>query len=255
MINMSIIIVNHNTREILKNCLNSIISNTKDINYEIIVIDNNSQDGSPEFIKKTFSEVRLIKNKENSGFGKANNLGASVTKGEYLFFLNSDTIIKDNSLNKLFFCAKKNKELGMIAPELLLKNGEKQEGAYGAEPTLSTLVFGKLTNSKRIDWLSGAALLIRKSLFEKIQGFDENFFMYFEDVDLSLRVRKLGYGLAICDEAKIVHLVGRSIKISQDRKRIYYASQNYFYKKHYGFLKYLIMKIIRFPYKLTKNIK
>jgi GT2 family glycosyltransferase len=252
---LSIIIINFNTKELLRDCLSLIFKKTKGLNFEVVVVDNCSIDSSVVMIKEEFPQVKLIENKKNLGFAKANNQGSKIAQGEYLLFLNSDTLILNNALKHLVKYMKENSEIGLIAPQLLLKNKTLQPDAFGPEPTLWQLTYGRFLKTKRIDWLSGAALMIKKDLFKKIGGFDENFFMYYEDIDLSKIVRGIGYEIATCPEAKIIHLVGQSIKRNRQRKMLYYQSQSYFYKKHYGKCSYFLLNIIRFPYKLLKILK
>ncbi len=249
----SIIIVNYNTKTLLKNCLNSIFVNCQLNDFEVIVVDNDSRDGSIEMLDKNFKDkVKIIANKENIGFGPANNQGAQIAKGEYLFFLNSDTIIKDDILTLIKNFLETNSQVGIVSPCLLLENGTKQEFAFGNFPTLFNSVFRKIdiknTNNNKpreVDWVSGAALIIRKNIFKKVGGFDENFFMYFEDVDLCKRVWDLGYKIMILPQFFLVHLGGKSIDIDRQRKKYYYTSQDYFYKKHYGYLVMYLMKFAR----------
>lgn len=253
----SVIIVNYNTKNLLKNCLNSIFEKINNNDFEIIIVDNNSQDGSIEMLKNNFiSKIKLIENKENFGFGTANNIGANIAKGDYLFFLNSDIVVKKNILKNIEKVLK-NKNIGAISPRLVLQNMENQEHAYGDFPLLLNLFFGKLKRKAKdekniiyTDWISGAALVIRRNIFKSIGGFDENFFMYFEDIDLCKRVKKEGYIIAVCKDILIVHLGGKSISNSLERKKYYYRSQDYFYKKYYGFLGMIVMRVIRCPYKL-----
>lgn len=254
----SIIIVNYNTKNLTKNCLDSIFSNCPESNFEIIVIDNNSQDGSDKMLESEFGEkIKLIVNKKNIGFGSANNQGARTAKGEYLFFLNSDTVMKSDILSAIKQFLDNNKEVGIISPQLLLEDRSEQERAYGKFPTPFSVVTEKFKNQKiketkllEADWVSGAALIIRKNIFDRINGFDEKFFMYFEDIDLCKRVNGLGYKIMVLKEIFITHLCGKSLNYYGKRKKYYYKSQDYFYKKHYGALAMNLIKIMRWPYKL-----
>ncbi|MDD5290571.1 MAG: glycosyltransferase family 2 protein [Patescibacteria group bacterium] len=254
----SIIITSFNTREILKNCLVSIFSSCGRKDFEIIVVDNNSSDGSAEMLNADFGQrIKLIANKKNIGFGPANNQGAKIASGEYLFFLNSDTIIKEDILTpiKEFFLL--NPEVGIIGPGLILPDGTSQKYAYGRFPGLVGLLVRNSgqepegnKSSFTVDWVSGAALAIRKNVWGKIGGFDENFFMYFEDIDLCKRAKNFGFKTVVLSSARLIHLGGKSVKISVDRKKMYYDSQGYFFRKHYGKLKWILLKIMRWPYKL-----
>ncbi len=258
----SIIIVNYNTKNLTKNCLNSIFANCKSINFEIIVVDNNSQDSSIEMLKKDFGDkIKLIANNENIGFGPANNQGAKIAKGKYLFFLNSDTIIKSDIFSAIKIFLNSNKDIGVISPKLLLADGSEQERAYGKFPTLFSVIAEKFKRPKivknkslEVDWVSGAALIIRKDIFKRVSGFDEKFFMYFEDIDLCRRVKDFGYKIIVFSEIAVIHLGGKSLNKFSKRKEYYYKSQNYFYKKYYGNLKMNLMRFIRLPYKLLMSI-
>lgn len=253
----SIILVNYNTKKLLKDCIDSLIFNIKDVNYEIIVVDNNSTDGSIEMLENKYvNKIRLIKNNKNLGFGIANNLGAKIARGEYLFFLNSDIIAKEDILSGLAKIFESRPEIGILAPRLILPDGSEQKFAFGNFPSLAGLILGKIKKDTaekkyvKIDWVSGAALAIRKNLFDQVGGFDENFFMYFEDMDLCKRIGEAGYKIEVLPSVQVVHLGGRSIQKDGVRKKIYYESQDYFYKKHYGKLKLALLRFFRWPYKL-----
>jgi len=260
--NFSIIIINYQTPEITRNCLNSIFAFCDIKDFEIILIDNASQDNSLDILKKEFGErIKIIENQENKGFAKANNQGAKIAQGKYLFFLNSDTLLKENILVSLLNILENDKLIGILTPRLLNKDGAQQEKAYGKYPKIIDLIFEKIWPPKKnpegedlfeVDWLSGAALIIRKDLFENIGAWNENFFMYFEDIDLARRVKKQKYKIMVAPFIKLTHLSGQSLKQNSQRRAYYYASQNYYFKKQHGLLSLLILKIIRFPYKLVR---
>ena len=253
----SLIIVSFNTKEILKNALSSIFVYCPREMFEVIVIDNNSGDGSAEMLNNLFGDkIKLIINKHNAGFGAANNLGAKIARGEYLFFLNSDIIAKEDILSGLAKIFESRPEIGILAPRLILPDGSEQKFASGNFPSLADLILGKIKKDAaekkyiKIDWVSGAALAIRKNLFDQAGGFDENFFMYFEDIDLCKRVKDISYQVAVLPSITVVHLGGKSLKNDRQRKKHYYVSQDYFYKKHYGKLKLALLRFFRWPYKL-----
>lgn len=253
---VSIIIINYKTSDLLVGCLKSLLKYCQELNFETIVIDNNSKDSSLETIKINFPQVKLIRNKKNAGFAWANNQGAKIAQGKILFFLNPDTLIKENIFQKISKIFKQDPEVGIVAPRLVLPNGQSQLYAYGRKQTLSDLIFSKfrtpLDTKSRIlyvDWVSGAALAIRPSIFKKIGGFDEKFFMYFEDRDLCHRTKELGYKVVVLADIKVVHFGGRSLEKNKERKKLYYQSQNYYWAKHYGYLSLILMRLIRWPYK------
>jgi len=253
----SFIIINYRTLELTQQCLNSIFSHCLNDNFEIILIDNSSEDGSIEALEKKFGDrVKIIKNSSNLGFAKANNQGAKIAQGKHLFFLNSDTQLKKDILPTLKDVFIQNPNFGILSPQLLTPELQPQDGAHGRFPTLFNLLTRKSrenwkeeVNSSlwQTDWVSGAALVIRKSIFNETNGWDENFFLYFEDVDLCFRANsKIG----VCPEISVIHYSGSSLKQSRKRKLYYYKSQNYFFKKQYGLTYSLLMRLIRWPYKL-----
>lgn len=260
--NFSLIIVNYNTAQLLKNCLDSIFKSFNDNDFEVIIVDNNSKDDSLKKIEIFGDKIKIIKNNKNYGFGRANNIGAKIAKGEYLFFLNSDTIINNDILGIISETFSQDRKIAVLSPKLILKNGLEQKHAYGNFPGILNIIFGKAgdlkINSKpsekkpelNPDWVSGAAMIIRKEIFDKIGGFDENFFMYFEDIDICKRVKDIEYEVLYLKQASLIHLGGGSQKKFSKTKIEYYKSQDYFFKKHYGFFSMLLMKFIRLPYKI-----
>jgi len=255
----SFIIVNYNTAQLTSDCLQSIFKYCPNNNYEIIVVDNASQDNSPEILKNKFgNKIKIITNPDNRGFAQANNQGATVAQGEYLFFLNSDTLLTNNILPEIKKIFSNRQNIGILAPMLLTSDQKPQTGAHGNFPSLKQILSNKLlpfkkSNEKKeilpTDWVSGAALIIRKNLFDKINGWDEHFFMYFEDADLCWRVQKIGFSTAVVPTISLIHLGGQSLSKNQERRKLYYISQNYFFHKHYSSLTFWLMKIIRWPYK------
>ena len=256
----SIIIVNYNTKNLLKNCLDSIFNNFNKDDFEVIVVDNNSNDKSIEMLKRYGDIIKVVENQKNFGFGKANNIGTKVAQGEYLFFLNSDTIIHSNILSKINSEFESDNSVGIVSPKLILNNGKQQEHAYGKFPNLLNIIVAKFKKQKfsnhknfEVDWVSGAALIVRKNIFKEVKGFDNKFFMYFEDIDLCKKVKRLNYKIVVLNKVKILHLGGKSIKKTGIRKRYYHHSQNYYFKKNFGIFMMILLKIIRWPYKLLKN--
>ncbi len=253
---LSVIVVNWNTKKLLDICLDSIYKFTKSVTFEVIVVDNNSTDGSQEFVKKSFPKVKLIENKDNVGFAKANNQGIKLAKGEYIFLLNSDAYLIENSLEKLVHFAKEKKNLGIVGPLLINEDKSIQQSA-GFIPNLlqiffwstflDDLPFGYLLNPYHIDndqfyrkerkvgWLSGAALLIPKKIIKITGPLDENIFMYGEDVEWCYRIEKSGHNIIFSPLTKIVHIgSGSSGKVSENAFLGEYKGLLYFYKKHKG---------------------
>jgi len=219
----SIIIINYRTPKLTADCLNSLFKFCSQKDFEVIVVDNNSEDNSLVSLKEEFgARFKLIANSTNAGFAAANNLGAKEASGEYLFFLNSDTFIQSDILTPLKNALQKDLSIGVIAPGLVLKNGEPQPYAYGYNKKLKT----------ELAWVSGAALVIRHEVFQKVNGWDERFFMYFEDRDLCQAVIRNGYKISRLSSISLTHLVNSSPIFFGRRKLYYYQAKIRFLLKY-----------------------
>lgn len=249
---ISIIIVNYNTTQLLIECIKSIYQHTTTADFEIIVVDNNSPNRDVKEVSEIFSDVKLLLSEKNLGFGGANNLGSSVAKGEYLFFLNPDTLFLNNCIHYfLSFYRANDQELkiGAVGSVLLDKN-LNINGSYSEDyTTFSNEIVNSIKSNftapvrkekflvqdyKEVAWVSGADLFIKKSEFNNIGGFDENIFMYYEEVDLQKRLNNMKLHNYIINGPKIIHFEGGSfdIKMSIDKKKIIDKSKFYFYKKY-----------------------
>lgn len=229
---LSIIIPSHNTKALLRRCLKSIYRQTKRVSFEVIVVDNRSQDGSPGLVKRAFPQVKLIQNRENLGFGKANNLGAARAKGDWLLFLNSDTQVISGAIDVLVRQAARGNNKVVWGPKLLNRDGSLQP-SVGYFPTLgrvaAQMVFlddlpvfnyiikpyqqtrsGFYKEEQAVDWVTGAALLVPPLLFHAVKGFDESYFMYAEEVDLCFRIKQEGGEVRYTPQAQIRHEKGAS---------------------------------------------
>lgn len=278
---VSIIIVNYNTKDLLRNCLNSIINTTSDLSYEIIVSDNNSKDGSVEMIKSEFPKVLLIENEINGGFAYGNNKGIKISSGDFIFLLNSDTIILNDAIFKMLQYMKENKKIGILGPKLLNPDLTDQTSVF-AYPTIfkefaSIFEIKKLLNNKlfkkfimkisikflsndvnqylnnfkakreieTVEVLVGAAMLIRREVIEKIGGLDEDYFMYYEEIDYCLNSAKHGWPCVFYPEAEIIHLIGQSSKKLNSFTFITrYKSMLHYFEKNHGNGKKNIVKFI-----------
>lgn len=238
---LSIIIVNHQSWKYLIRCLESIRTNNSALNvdHEIIVVNNGSD------ILKLDPDVKCIEVGENLGFGRANNLAAKKASGEILWFLNPDTEIGSENINLLLGLFSNDSKAGVIGPKLITEENKIQKWSAGAESTLADLIKNNLgfpasqkiwesKEKKECAWVSGAALFIKKDLFQKLGGFDEKFFMYFEDIDLCRRARQLGYKIVYYPEFVVRHLGGKSFGDKKAQKKLYYASQDHYFQKHFG---------------------
>lgn len=290
---VSVIIVNYNTREILGECLRSVRERTEGLEYEVIVVDNASVDGSQEYIRRAFPWVRLIESKKNLGFGKANNLGMKEARGKYLFLLNSDTILKNNAL-KIFYeyseqygnasnilTNKKDRGIGALGAILLGPDGRNCH-SYGRfitparelkEVVAKYLKFLKdkdkfnpssVSAPKEVDYITGADLWVPREVFERTGGFDPAFFMYCEEVDWQKRMDDIGLKRVIIPGPEIVHLEGGSDRSkkkvwSPSRLKNIYTSKRIYYKKHFNRLTYpffrLLFLILNTPVIMLNAIK
>jgi len=225
---ISIVIPHHNGKDLLFNCLQSIYQNISISNFEIIVVDNNSNDGSTEAVKKYFPKINLIKSKKNLGYSGGCNLGAKNSKGEYVIFLNNDTLHTKDWIEELIAFLDKNPHAGAAQPKIL--NAIKKDtfdyagGAGGfidkycfpfARGRLfSTLEkdFQQYDNTKKIFWASGASFIIRKNLLKDLDYFDDIYFAYMEEIDLCWRLQALGWGVWYVPSSKIYHFGKQTIK-------------------------------------------
>lgn len=276
-IELSIIIISYNTKKITQDCLQSIFKSEINIPYELIIVDNASTDGSIETLKQTQIynlNLKTIFNTKNLGFAKANNQAAKKASGKHLLFLNSDIIVLNNSIEKLFNLYRQNEKLfNFLGGKLLNKNLTPQPscGPFYSLPIVFAALFLRgdywgLTRYspnkiKKVDWISGACILTKKEYFEKLGGFDEKIFMYMDEIDLLYRAKKLGYQTYFYPQAQFIHLgsassSGKTYPILQ-----VYNGLVYFYKKHYSaaplfFLKLMLKlkaSIAVFIGKITKN--
>ena len=223
---LSIIIVNWNNRAILRDCLNSIYLTHDLRKYEIIVVDNYSQDGSVELIKDEFPDVMLIENNENLGFTKANNQPIKIARGDYILLLNNDTMIKNAyCFDRMIEYMKKNLQVGILGCELLYPDGTLQSCGENF-PSLwgifkSQILFTKTwkrlgknkqgdNHFKKVDFVCGACLMTRRKILDKVGALKEEYFMYGEDVEFCYRVHRAGYEIGVLTNESIIHLHSKS---------------------------------------------
>lgn len=247
---VSIVIVNYNGADVILACLNSIFQHFESAKLEVIVVDNASQDGSPELIAQKFPEVRLIRQAVNVGFGAANNAGVHHAQGQYLFLLNSDTLIQSNILPTLISKLESAPHIGIVGPRLLNPDGSFQLstayeiGIWGEWRTLQEVkkyrhsanrpaLAQQYGTDQFVDIVVGAAMLMRRSHFLDIGGFDETFFMYFEESDLCQRFRDAGYQILYTPDVSVTHIGGYSVAQTAGKMAAEYRrSQRYYYQKH-----------------------
>ncbi len=268
---ISVIIVNYNVKELLEQCINSIFSASTKLDVEVIIVDNNSFDGSVQYIKEKFPgnpRLKIIESPVNMGFAKANNLGAREAEGEYLLILNPDTILQEDTLDKSLEFYKSVKDIGALTCKLILPNGKLDLACRRSFPTPSVAVyrilglsrifpksklFGKYNltyldenETYEVDAIVGAFMLIKKDVYEKVEGFDEDYFMYGEDLDLCFRIKKAGYRIFYYPKTSIIHYKGESTKKSSiSYVNNFYGAMQVFVKKNLNTSFWLMNLLIR----------
>jgi GT2 family glycosyltransferase len=287
---LSIIIVSYNTKELLTKCISSVYDQTRGVEFEIIMVDNNSQDGSEKEIQTRFPQVKMIVNEINKGFAAASNQGLKIMIGEYALLLNPDTIIIDNALAKMINFMQKHDEVGILCPKIFEPNGSLQRAAFPPPSTLQFLLSrmdkkglfsgrlrifyrrfidpllpAKLSNGYydqlsrtsgkpfKAGWVSGACLMIRREVIEAIGFLDENLFLFCEDRDWCYRAREKNWDVMLLPEAQIIHYGGQSTQQNLPRGiPLYHRAQFYFVGKHLGRPALLALKFLVFWELLAK---
>ncbi|OGY85932.1 MAG: hypothetical protein A2233_00350 [Candidatus Kerfeldbacteria bacterium RIFOXYA2_FULL_38_24] len=267
--NISVIIVSWNAKEHLRRCLNSIKQHTKQLSYEVIVVDNSSQDDSAHMVAQEFPEVKLVASKVNLGFGKANNRGAELATGEVLFFCNDDIVLQENSLALAYEKLTQDKSLGVLGFHLLFPDKTHQDSVRRFPNLKDQLIiltklhnfFPNLTAIKKylaqgfdyqkeqeVEQLMGACLFIRQDVFKKAQGFDEHFFCWFEEIDLEKRIKEQQkLRLVYSPASALIHVKGVSFNqiMSVKLQRILNQSMRYYFLKHHGLLAAVLITILQ----------
>ncbi len=270
---LSVIIVHYKNEKDLFDCLNSLYNLKIKQSYEVIIVDNSENKNlQKSLLTKNYKNLKYISSPKNLGYGAGMNLGAKYAKGEYLFILNPDVVFITDIISPLISNFKKNKKIGIISPLLYTTdNMIMEQGARELTPLRALIKLSfidkllpnnpiskdywvkdwKDKNLKEVDNVPGTALIIRKELFDGIGGFDENFFLYFEEFDLCKRVREKGYKIFIDPRSKLIHKWGTSTKLLKNRDEIFRKSRYYYFKKHFGFLKATIIEFFLNINKIT----
>jgi GT2 family glycosyltransferase len=254
---LSIIIVNYNAGHYLEKCLKSVYAETKQIPFDIWVVDNNSKDESVSMVRRYFPPVKLIENKENPGFARANNQAITKSVGDYILLLNPDTLIQKNAIEKTVKFMDEHPQTGIAGCKVLNEDGTLQLACRRSIPTPGVAFF-RLTglsklfpNSKgmakynltylnpdqanEVDAVSGAFLMIRRTVVDNIGTLDEQFFMYGEELDWCLRTKKAGWNVMYYPDAKIIHYKGECSKTNRRKAAFeFYRSMYLFHKKHFA---------------------
>ena len=253
---LSVIIVNYNVKNLLRDCLLSVQKAAHSIDTEIIVVDNTSSDGSVEMLKAEFKYVKLITNTQNLGFSKANNQGIAQAQGKYILLLNPDTLINKNTFEDCLNFSKQTNNCGGIGVKMLDANNQFLKESKRGFPTpwaslcrlsilnklfpnsalLNGYYLGHLSNDEnhQVEVLAGAFIWIKKSIIDEIGGLDETYFMYGEDIDFSYRIQQAGYQNYFLGTVTILHYKGESTdKYSFKHIKYFYDAMKIFSKKHY----------------------
>lgn len=245
---LSVVIVNYKVRYFLELCLQSVQDALVDISSEIIVVDNASDDGSCLMVQQRFPKVNLIQNEENIGFSKANNIGVAKAQGEYVLILNPDTVVANDTFSKALEYAKKQENFGALGVKLIDGTGNFLPESKRGIPTPKVSfykLFGKDVNkyyanhlkedeSGKVDVLVGAFMLMERKVYNEVGGFDETYFMYGEDIDLSYKIIKKGLQNYYYSGTQVIHYKGESTV--KDAKYLHYFvnAMKIFYTKHFS---------------------
>jgi GT2 family glycosyltransferase len=271
-VDLSIVILNYNVRFFLEQCIISVQRAVGNLDAEIIVIDNASSDGSCEMVRTKFPYVTLISNTENVGFSKANNQGVAIAKGAYVCILNPDTAVAEDTFLKCWKYAEKHPKLGAIGVYLLDGTGNFLPESKRNLPTPKASLFKLLGFTKKyyarhiseegqgeVAVLVGAFMFLKKSIYEEVGGFDEDYFMYGEDIDLSYKITQAGYTNYYLGDVETLHYKGESTQKDAAYLDRFYGAMQIFYKKHFrssGLLDMSVKLGVRLAKLLkTKNIR
>ncbi|WP_066297130.1 glycosyltransferase family 2 protein [Bacillus sp. FJAT-29937] len=260
---VSIIIVNYNTKKLTTECIQSIYHSNTSCQFEIILIDNNSTDGTVEAIRGTFPNIEVVANKDNVGFSKANNQAINLSKGRYILLLNSDTIVKNGTIDTMVQFMDKHEDIGASGCKVVLPDGSLDKACHRGFPTPAASFYymsglarryptiprfngyhlGHLNMNKthEIDCLVGAFMLVRREAIVQVGLLDENFFMYGEDIDWCYRIKEVGWKIFYYPHVEIIHYKGASsrkkpFKIVYEFHRAMYLFHRKHYSKKYSFL-------------------
>lgn len=259
MTDVTIIILSYNTKNLLLNCLKSVFETIKELSFEVVVVDNNSWDGSPKAVHEAFPDVRVIENSKNLGFARANNLVLRQIQSPYALLLNSDAILTPGAVKTIFDFMEAKKDAGICTGQLLNEDGTKQN-SFAYFPGILTLLFNEslintlspfrknkysITNHEvKVDSCIGACILMKMEAVRKAGFFDESFFFFFEETDLALSMHQRGWFSYIVPRAKIYHLGGQSVGHSIKSRLLFSQSRRIYYKKHFPWLSRVYMPLI-----------
>lgn len=247
---ISVVIVNYNVQYFLEQCILSVQAASTNCSTEIIVVDNNSSDGSCEMLLEKYASVKLISNKNNTGFSKANNQGVEIASGKYILILNPDTVVAEDTFDKLLKFTKKRSNIGIVGVKLVDGTGSFLPESKRGIPTpkvsfnklfgISSRQTGKYyathineNETGVVDVLVGAFMFLKRAVYQEVKGFDEDYFMYGEDIDLSYKVKVKGYQNYYFADTQVIHYKGESTKKDIKYLKYFLGAMKIFYKKHF----------------------
>ncbi|MBI3806553.1 MAG: glycosyltransferase family 2 protein [Nitrospirae bacterium] len=260
---LSIAIVSYNTKAVLLDCIRSIHAYTTGIAFEVIVVDNDSQDGTVAALKEAYPAMKIVANPDNRGFAKAVNQALSVSRGRHVLLLNSDTLVKDQALVTMVAYLDEHSDVGAVSCKQWTGGGHLNQTCFPFPSIRDHLIYSApfqriapsmqmaaaatqtvdCTQSQDVDWANGACLMVRRSLLQQLGGLDEAFFMYFEDVDVCRRLHQHGYRVRHLAEAEIIHFIGCSSGRDRERLQLVWEFSRICYiEKHFSPIKRWIMK-------------
>lgn len=272
-VDLSIVIVNWNTCDMLAKCLDSIFQTVRAFAYEIIVVDNSSTDGSVEMVRTQFPSVRLIENQQNVGFTQANNQALAASCGRYVLLLNSDTEVQPGALDAMVRFVDAHPAAGAAGAHLLNSDGSFQ-ASHTDFPTLwrESLILSSLGRAllrpsypsygpevekgpQHVDYTEGACLLVRRQAVEQVGGLDEGFFMYAEEVDWCYRMKQAGWEVWYLPQVRIIHHGGGSSRQRKNRMEAeLYRSRIRFFRKHHGGGQAMCLKVLIYAFTFVKSV-
>ena len=265
---LSVIIVNWNTRDLLRDCLNSIYAETRATSFEILVVDNASSDSSAEMVKREFPQAKLIENQENLGFAKANNQAIRQSSGRFILLLNSDTVVLSGALDKMVAFMKEHRAVDASGPMLLNPDGSLQQSTWRASGRFAFvrfIIIGrvflvayllKLLLSKigkketyspqprQVGGVSGACMMITREAVDKVGLLDEQYFFFWEEVDWFYRLQQLGGVVYFIPEAQVIHHYAQSINQTDNRSKYLHENRYRFINKYHGKMRGYFFRIM-----------
>lgn len=248
---ISVIIVNWNTKSFLIHCLRSVFHALEQTEVEIFVVDNGSTDGSAETVRAEFPQVILVQNPKNLGFARANNQALNISRGEYILLLNPDTKVKKGAIETLVAFMENHPEIGVVGPQLLHHDGSKQNSIANFPSLVTELlnksllrwVFPRLFPGKErgfidpieVDSVIGACMMVRREALQQVGLLDEDYFLFLEETDWCYRMKKAGWKVYHVPKAEVIHFQGKSAEKDKKRAKVeYYRSRYLFFKKNRG---------------------